>query len=213
MKKEKAEKSMRDLFYDNADLVSQSFRTMQDAVVAYCQNKMEIAHEKAKETIAIEKTQDRSRDEIVKRIFSKETMVFSRPDRLKLVESMDSLCDETEIVVRKLLQHNPIAPVEISSGLEDMANNIGKIGSKLQGLIKAVLEDFSKGDEFINQITDIRRDVRDCHWALLEKNYALKPEIYDFIYFKDMIKAIAKVADKAEEFSDGIHGLLCKYAL
>ncbi len=213
MKKAKNEKSMRDLFYDNADLVAQGFLAMQEAVVAYCQKKSEIVQQKAKETIAIEKAQDRSRDEIVKRIFSKETMVFSRPDRLNLVESMDNMCDESEIVVRKLLQYSPAAPGEISAGLGEMAINVGKIGSELQGLIKAILEDFSQGDAYIERITDLRREVRDRHWDLLQKNYEIKPEIFDFIYFKDLIKAIAKVADKAEEFSDDIHGLLCKYAL
>ena len=42
-----------------------------------------------------------------------------------------------------------------------MSNNIAKIGDELHQLIKAVLEDFSKGHIFIDNITNLRREVRD----------------------------------------------------
>ena len=213
MKKEKQRKSMRDLFYDNVDLLNQAFQAMSEAVQAYYHKKPGLVKEKAEETIRLEKAQDRLREELVARIFSKETMVFSRPDRLNLVESMDKLCDEAEIVVRKLLQYSPEPPAEIGAGLEEMAVNTAKIGEELKGLIRAVLEDFSKGDAYIDRITDIRREVRDRHWELLNKLYEIKPDPLDFIYFENLIKSIAKTADRVEEFGDKIHGLLCKYAL
>ena len=133
MKNEKKGKSMRDLFHVNADLVAKSFHAMGEAVIAFCQNKNDLIQEKVKETISIEKTQDRSRDELVKKIFSKETMVFSRPDRLNIIESIDKLCDEAEIVVRKLVQYNPTASTDINTGLKDMAGNVDKIGREIQG--------------------------------------------------------------------------------
>jgi predicted phosphate transport protein (TIGR00153 family) len=213
MKKEKQRKSMRELFYDNVDLLNQAFQAMSEAVQAYYHKKPGLVKEKAEETIRLEKAQDRLREELVARIFSKETMVFSRPDRLNLVESMDKLCDEAEIVVRKLLQYSPEPPAEIGAGLEEMAVNTAKIGEELKGLIRAVLEDFSKGDAYIDRITDIRREVRDRHWELLNKLYEIKPDPLDFIYFENLIKSIAKTADRVEEFGDKIHGLLCKYAL
>lgn len=212
MKKEKQEKSMRDLFYENVDVLNQAFQAMSEAVQAYIHKKPEMV-EKAEETIRLEKVQDRLREELVARIFSKETMVFSRPDRLNLVESMDKLCDEAEIVVRKLLQYSPEPPGEIGAGLEEMAVNIAKIGDELKGLIHAVLEDFSLGEAYIERITDIRREVRDRHWELLNKLYEIRPDPLDFIYFQNLIKSIAKTADRVEEFSDKINGLLCKYAL
>ncbi|MHA1746807.1 MAG: DUF47 domain-containing protein [Promethearchaeota archaeon] len=213
MKKEKQRKSMRDLFYENVDVLNQAFQAMSEAVQAYYHKKPELVKEKAEETIRLEKAQDRLREELVARIFSKETMVFSRPDRLNLVESMDKLCDEAEIVVRKLLQYSPVPPGEIGAGLEEMAINTAKIGDELKGLIHAVLEDFSKGDAYIERITDIRRDVRDKHWVLLNQLYELRPDPLDFIYLENLIKSIAKTADRVEEFGDKIHGLLCKYAL
>jgi predicted phosphate transport protein (TIGR00153 family) len=213
MTKEKSEKSMRDLFYDNVELLKQGFQAMSGAVIAYCGKDLEKAKLKSEETIMIEKNQDRLREELVKRIFSKETMVFSRPDRLNIVESLDKMLDETEIVVRKLMQYNPEVPENLKSGLEEISINVGKIGIEMQGLIKAVLEDFSQGEQFIEKIQDIRRNVRDRHWELLNNTYKDKLEPIEFFYFHSLIKAVAKVADRAEEFSDEIHGLLCKYAL
>ncbi|QEE16556.2 DUF47 domain-containing protein [Promethearchaeum syntrophicum] len=212
MKKEKGN-SLRYLFYENAELLNQAFQTMCEAVNAYCQNNIKEARKKAEETIAIEKKQDRSREVIIERIFSKETMVFTRPDRLKIIERMDKIVDETEIVVRKLLQFNPTPPAELVEGLGKMAENIGKIGIDLKKLIKVILVDFSEGPLYIKNVNDFRREVREIHWILLTKIFELKLEPLEFNYFQNLIKAVSKVADKSEEFADEINGMLCKYAL
>ena len=215
MKKEKGKKgnSLRDLFYENADLLNQAFQTMCEAVNAYCQNNIEEARKKAEETIAIEKKQDRSREAIIERIFSKETMVFTRTDRLKIIERMDKIVDETEIVVRKLLQFNPAPPAELIDGFGKMSENLGKIGIDLKKLIKVILVDFSEGPLYIKNINDFRREVREIHWVLLTKIFELKLEPLEFNYFQNLIKAISKVSDKSEEFADEINGMLLKYAL
>jgi predicted phosphate transport protein (TIGR00153 family) len=205
--------SLRDLFYENADLLNQAFQTMMEAVNAYCQNNIEEARLKAQATIYIEKKQDRSREIIIERIFSKETMVFTRSDRLKIIEKMDKVVDETEIVVRKLLQFNPTPPTELIEGLVKMSENIGKIGIDLKKLIKVILVDFSEGPLYIKNINDFRREVRDIHWILLTKIFELNLKPLEFNYFQNLIKAISKVSDKSEEFADEINGMLCKYAL
>jgi len=212
LKKEKGN-SLRDLFYENADLLNQAFQTTKDAVNAYCQNNIEEARQKAQETISTEKEQDRSREVIIERIFSKETMVFTRTDRLKIIERMDKIVDETEIVVRKLLQFNPTPPTGLIEGLQKMVDNVGKIGINLEKLIKVILVDFSEGPQYIKKISDFRREIREVHWNLLTKIYELKLEPLVFIYFQNLIKSISKVSDKAEEFADEINGMLCKYAL
>ena len=140
-------------------------------------------------------------------------MVFTRSDRLKIIEKMDKIVDETEIVVRKLLQFNPTPPAELIDGLIKMAENIGKIGIDLKKLIKVIMVDFSEGPLYIKNITDFRREVRDIHWVLLTKIFELKLEPLEFNYFQNLIKAISKVSDKSEEFADEINGMLCKYAL
>jgi len=215
MKKEKGKKgnSLRDLFYENAELLNQAFQTMCEAVNAYCQNNIEEARKKSEETIAIEKKQDRSREAIIERIFSKETMVFTRTDRLKIIERMDKIVDETEIVVRKLLQFNPTPPAELVEGLGTMAENIGKIGIDLKKLIKVILVDFSEGPLYNKNINNFRREVREIHWVLLTKIFELKLEPLEFNYFQNLIKAVSKVADKSEEFADEINGMLLKCRL
>ena len=205
--------SLRDLFYENADLLNQAFQTMMEAVNAYCQNNIDEARIKAQATIDIEKKQDRSREIIIERIFSKETMVFTRSDRLKIIEKMDKIVDESEIVVRKLLQFNPTPPAELIDGLVKMSENIGKIGIDLKKLIKVILVDFSEGPLYIKNINDLRREVRDIHWVLLTKIFELNLKPLEFNYFQNLIKAISKVSDKSEEFADEINGMLCKYAL
>ncbi len=213
MKKEKDQNSMRVLFTKDVQLLNNTFQSMKSAIIAYCNENYDAMNANSEETIRIEKEQDRLRDVLFEKIFSKETMVFSRMDRLKMVKTMDTICDEAEIVVRKLMHHSPKPDSEIKSGLEFIAEKNSDIGNQLEKLIIAILEDFSKGKELIKIITDIRREVRDRHWLLLNHLYKNNPNPIDFFYFQNLVKTLAKIADRAEYFADDINSLLCKYAL
>lgn len=205
--------SLRSLYDENSSLLEEAFHSMGAAINAYVAENYADAKEKAKETIAIEKQQDRLRETIIDRLFTKETMVFSRSDRLSIVEQSDKVVDECEIVIRKLLQFMPNVPKEMEPGIKLLADNNMLIGTELKKLIGNVFDDFSKTKANITKITDLRREIRDKHWELLELNYKLKPDFLEFSYFRDLIKALSKVADRAEELSDQLYGYVCKYSL
>ncbi|MCF2139979.1 MAG: DUF47 family protein [Candidatus Lokiarchaeota archaeon] len=209
----KAPIKLRILFDQDSDLLEKAFHAMSASLDAYIEGNEEEKEKKAHETIKIEKEQDALRSKMIERLFSKETMVFSRMDRLKIIEQMDKIVDECEIVVRKLLQFNPSIPLNIKEKLRIITKNNAFIGTELKLLIQTVFDDFSKTSPHIKQITDLRREIREIHWQLLEENYKINKNFLEFSYLRDLIKSLAKVADRGEEFADQIFSFICKYSL
>lgn len=213
MLKKKQTTSLQELFNQDAILLEQAFHAMSKAVSAYMMENEADKKDKSHETIKVEKEQDQLRAQIIERLFSKETMVFSRADRLMIIEKMDKIVDECEIVVRKLLQFNPKFPENMKENMKKIVQNITELGTALKNLIINVFTDFSQCQPYITKITDLRREVRELHWNLLEMNYTLNNSPLEFSYFRDLIKAVAKVADRGEEFADQLFGLICKYSI
>jgi uncharacterized protein Yka (UPF0111/DUF47 family) len=167
----------------------------------------------SEETITLEKRQDRLNETIIARMFGRETMVFSRSDRIFIVKELDKIVDRAEFAVRKLLLYRPSPNKEINLIMDEMSSLIKNIGAQLEQMIKEVFNDFEAAKTTTVQITDIRREVRRLNWTGLEKIFSSKLPPIEFRYYETIFMQIAKVADKAEEFSDNIFELICKYTL
>ncbi len=204
---------MDELFIDDCNILEDSFHLMNDAVVAFLEGRFDDAETFTKKVISYEKKQDRLSEKIIERLFGRETMVFSRSDRLHIVESLDRIVDKVEIVVRKLVQYRHTIQGDMAKGINDIAHKNAQIGTKVKELIIAVLEDFEKAKDIVITITDLRRDVRDQHWQLLKLNYTSDPGYLVFSHIETLVKDLCKCADRAEEFADEIFGLISKYAL
>jgi predicted phosphate transport protein (TIGR00153 family) len=209
----KEKPGVRDLFYEDSRVLKEAFKSTANAIRAYIDEDTEGIKKYIAETIQLEKAQDKLREEITERIFSKETMVFAREDRLNLIDEMDNVVDLAEIIVRKLSQFNPNIPNEFLEGFKTMADGLEEIGVEVDHLINAILKDFSKGKEIITKITDIRRGIRETRWNLLSQTYQLKFEYIEFHFFQTFIKAMSNAADAAEAMADEIYALICKYSL
>lgn len=205
--------SLQELFNIMAVLTEKALNSMSAAVSAFCQGNNKDMNLNISETIKTEKAQDRVREDIMLRLFGRETMVFSRPDRLKIVRSLDGIVDKAESVVRKLRMHKPEPIKELYEGINWLGMEAASIGQYLKELIIAVFEDFDKGKELIIKIEDIRREVRNREYELLTKLYELQPEYADFIFLGGLIDNLTGISNVAEDFSDEIYSLICKYTM
>ncbi|MHA1204819.1 MAG: DUF47 family protein [Candidatus Heimdallarchaeaceae archaeon] len=178
--KKKKKPKLQELFIENCLFVEEAFYSMEKAIGSYLNRDFDQAIEKTNETIEIEKKQDRSREEIISRLFSRETMVFSRSDRLSIVESLDRIADKIEIALKNLIIHRCDISPELKEGIIKITKLNSKIGKEVKELVIAIFEDFSKGKEHVEEITNLRREVRSIHWDLLEKNYSVKQDFKDF---------------------------------
>ena len=186
---------------------------MKNAVIAYVDGDFALAEKEADKTIALEKKQDRVKEQLFERMFTRETMVFSRSDRIFVIENIDKITDTIELVVRKLLLYQIEIKEPLQEGIREITELNSQIGEKVHEMVITVLEDFNKAKEFTTQITDLRRAVREKQWELQKMNYYFQEDFMAFRYTESLIKYLMEAADRAEIFADRIFVLIYKYAL
>ena len=205
-------KSIRELFIETSSLTKDAFETMKNAVLAYVDGNFDLAKKESEVTTATEKKQDRVKEELFERIFSRETMVFSRTDRILIIENIDKITDKIEIVVRKLLLYQINIKDPLKEGIKELADLNMQIGIEVHEMVIAVLDDFEKARSHITEITNLRRNVREKQWALQKMNYDYQEDFLAFRYTETLIKYLMETADRAEIFADRIFILINKYA-
>lgn len=210
-KKEKT--SLQDLFYEDAEITAKALYELSNAIHAFCINDDSAIVKYSEETIALEKKQDRLTEKIFSRMFGKETMVFSRPDRIFIAKELDKIVDRAEFAVRKMLLYHPQPNREINLVLDEIGPLIKTIGALVEKMIIEVFKDFEAAKTTIIEINDSRREVRRLNWSGLEIIFSSELPPMEFRYYETVFMQIAKVADKAEAFSDSIFELICKYTL
>ena len=125
-KKEKT--TLQDLFHEDAEITAKALYKLSDAIHAFCSDDYDTMRKFSEETITLEKRQDRLGETIIARMFGKETMVFSRSDRIFIVKELDKVVDRAEFAVRKMLLYHPNPNKEINPILDEMSSLIKKIG-------------------------------------------------------------------------------------
>jgi len=204
---------MQDLFIEAAEKIEIAINYMSETVVALCNENLSEVKNYTNLTIKTEKEADRIYEQIIERMYSRETLVFSRPDRLYLSNQIDKVIDKAELVVRRIGSYTPSHIPELAELLREAANISKQIGTLLKEAIIKVFTDFDAAEKLVNKIEDIRREIRKIEWVFLKKLYEIKPDFRDLLFYDNLIQIIVITIDKAEEFADGINGLICKYHL
>ena len=201
------------MFIECSQFTKEAFESMKNAVLAYVNGDYALAEQEADKTIALEKKQDRMKEKLFERMFTRETMVFSRSDRIQIIENIDKITDKIEIVVRKLLLYQVKIKKPMQEGIKEIAELNSQIGEKAHEMLISVLSDFEKAKDYVVQITDLRRTVREKQWELQKMNYSYQEDFMAFRYTETLIKYLMEAADRAEIFADRIFVLIYKYTL
>jgi len=204
---------MQDLFIEAAQKIEIAINYMCETIVALCNENLSEVKKYSNLTIKTEKEADRLYEQIVERMYSRETLVFSRPDRLYLSNQIDKVIDKAELVVRRIGIYTPSHIPELADLLRETANISKQVGTLLKESVIKVFTDFDAAEKLANIIEDIRRDIRKIEWDFLKKLYEIRPDFPDLLFYDNLIQIIVITIDKAEEFADGINGLICKYRL
>jgi predicted phosphate transport protein (TIGR00153 family) len=214
MAKSKPRMKLEELYFKGAKLIEDASISMYNTIVALCEKDIEKMEEFAQKTIHSEKKSDRIHDQIIDRLFSRETLVFSRQDRLYLISQMDEVVDKAEDVVRRATIYFPSTiPSQLVPRLIAVCERGKQIGTLLKNTILAIFKDFDEASHYIHLIESYRREAKQDDLAYLKKLYTLDLETRDFLYFDRLIHYIIKTIDTANTFADGIHRLIVKYQL
>ena len=119
---------LHSLFIEHAEYLEKALQSMNKAVQYACSHNTEKMKEFIDQTIVFEKKQDRIREKIIENLFGRETMVFSRPDRLLLVNDMNTIVSFAERMARRIELVEIGDYKELLSAITTISDGIGKIG-------------------------------------------------------------------------------------
>jgi uncharacterized protein len=205
---------LEDLYYQVAEKIESAQNYMFLTIKALLYSKKEEMEEYTAKTIATEKESDVIHDTIIQRMFSREVLVFSRPDRLYLINSMDDTVDKAESVVRSASIYFPKSINEKLGGyLNSISVRARNIGSLLKSAVISVFNDFNEALILVKQIEDIRRDARQDFMDYLKLLFELDLETRDLLYLDKLARKILININTANKFADGIRRLVFKYKI
>jgi phosphatidylglycerophosphate synthase/uncharacterized protein Yka (UPF0111/DUF47 family) len=204
---------MQDLFIQLAEKVEQALTNMNNTIINLCNNKPAETKKSCEATVLTEQEADKIFEEISERLFSREVMVFSRTDRLYIAKHIEQVIDATETVSRRIIIHKPKLYPKSNEMLKDVGNKAKEIGKILNKAVVRIFDDFDEAERLVNQIQSIRHESREIQYQFLEELYRVKPEHTDLSYYIQVINKILASINKAENFGDGIRGLVWKYRL
>ena len=204
---------MQELFVQLARFLETTINLMSEGIYSLIEDKKVDVDKACRDVIKEEQKADRVFEQISARLFTREVMTFSRSDRLYLAKHIDTVLDAAERVARRMTIHYPKLYPELNDMLKKSAEISKLIGNLLTGAIIKIFDDFDATEKLVDDIQNHRREARDIEYKFLQVLYKLKPEYTDLMYYDDLIKKIVLMINKAENFADGLRGLVWKYRL
>ena len=168
MKKSLHKLNLQNLFENGARIIETALQNMNKCIIGMCENNLSEMEKYTQETILNEKKLDTIHDTIIRRLFTRETLVFSREDRLYIINGIDEIVDKAEVVVRRASVYHPKEiPRELVPRLVAISERASIIGSLISEATIGIFTDFKKASALAEKISDIRRQAKqdDLHFS------------------------------------------------
>jgi len=197
----------------DASLLKSSIESMNRALIAFCSGDIEEQKHYGNSVIELEDEQDSCRDEIIARIFGTDSMVFSRPDRMRLVTAMDRIVGQAKKVIFDIEVYTPNKIIrELGVHIEAISKNTAAIGKMTDKLVDQFFHNFDGAIEICIKINEARHGVRDRKLEFFKALYKINPDYREFRFYGELMNNLAEVTNRMEHFADYIYGLIAKYS-
>ncbi|MHA1884582.1 MAG: DUF47 family protein [Promethearchaeota archaeon] len=144
----------------------------------------------------------------------KSKLMFSKADRLKLFNKINTIKNIGEFIANKMLLYRAVFPDnEFKLQIQSVLKSLKLISNQLADAVKLIGSDLSEAHDICEIVKDERRKMRKEEWRLLTRlyNYDMDYLSRTFIYLKELIEDIMMLADHIKNFSEDIQFLATKY--
>lgn len=204
---------LHDLYMLAAGKIEEALTHAKHAILALCDNDKAGLQDHAKHTIEVEKEADAIHDEIIARMYTKETLVFSRQDRGYLISVIDDLVDSADSAVRRASLYFPAPAPALQTILRGIGQHVGEVGTEAKHLVLALFTDFDEATSHVRRIEDIKRESILAEHDFLMVLYETNPPMPDLLYFDRTGRKIVKIIKSAKRLASAVNGLIFKYHL
>ncbi|HUY01627.1 MAG TPA: DUF47 family protein [Candidatus Deferrimicrobium sp.] len=207
--KRKVEDVMREL---NTVLV-EGITVFNDAIHVLCDNKLDAFNEKVDEIIKIEDKADRLKDELIEMFIKRETMAFSRTDRIQLIESIDIILDNIEYCARTIQTHASLIKdySVVGTDFKKYTNDLTEVIKTLSRAINLVEENLEQAIKATKLVENLRQDARNHIFHMMGNIIKGDFKNPEKMLLYTSIEYLLAILDKAEETSDLLRMLAIKY--
>jgi len=199
----RSEKRVQQLLRDYLEQVGACLNSLQEVFPA-CLDGSRSAKDDAldnpvhkKESLA-----DDLRRELEGEILSGRLLPGSRSDVLAIIESVDRVPNTAEEIVDAFMIQRLQVPAELHGDLQELLSRSLEACKAMNATVSLLFEDLRRIKELADQVDAIESVVDRLERRLIQRIFRLEIELAEKLQLRDLVRAIASLADRAENVTD-----------
>lgn len=213
MNSDKKKRKLEDVMREFNHLLVEAVTLFNEGIHLLCDNKDDKFKEKVKEIIKVENKADRLKEELIEKFLKRETMAFTRADRIKLVEEIDIVLDQIEYCARTIQTHIGLVADygPVAKHFKKFTNDLTEVIKTLSSAIDTAEVDLLKTIEGTKLVEKLRRHARNNSFQIMADiiNGNFKNPQKMLLY--TTTEYLLHILDRAEQTSDYLRMIAIKY--
>jgi hypothetical protein len=156
---------------------------------------------------------DDIRREIEVLMYSKSIFPESRGDILILLETMDKVPNQTELVVRMLLNQNILIPEIFCPFVLQLVDVCLRCVAAMLESTEKLFSDFTSATEILGKIDELESEGDRMEEKMIEDLFCSELEKFDKLLLCDFFRSIAMINDRAENVGDRVRIIVAKRSI
>lgn len=186
---------------------------LKDAILSLVDNKRKEFNNNVTKVLKAEGKADLLKEELIEKFLKRETMAFSRSDRIQLIEEVDIIFDHIEYSARAIQVHSSYIEdyMPVATSLKQFTTELMEIITSLSIAINTAEEDLQKTIQMTKEVEKSREHAKDKVFQLMKEILASDyDETTKFLLYRS-VEYLLAILEKAEEVSDNLRTLAIKY--
>ena len=183
----------------------------QQAVKQYCSlPDREAAKTAFAEVHKAESKADDIRREVEVVMYSKSLFPESRGDILGLLETMDKVPNQAESAIRMIWNQHVTIPEKYHPQILQLVDVCSRTVDVMIDSVEKLFSDFTNAAIAVGKIDELESEADRIEAVLIEELFSESSDSIATILFRDLIKQIAHISDRAENVGDKIRIIVAK---
>ena len=195
------------------DTLVEGISVFKDAIFSLADNKRKEFNNGVAKVLKIEEKADLLKDDLIEKFIKRETMAFSRSDRIQLIESVDIIFDHLEYCARTIQVHSALIKdyASIAGPFKKFATDLMEIVKRLSTALNTAEEDLEKTIQITREVEKSREAAKDLIFQVMKEILASEYEVTEKFLLYRSVEYLLAILEKAEETSDFLRMLAIKY--
>ncbi|NVM53783.1 MAG: DUF47 family protein [Candidatus Helarchaeota archaeon] len=213
MTDKKEKRKLEDVMREFNALLVEGITVFKEAIHFLCDNKHSEFNKKVKLIIEVEKKADRLKEELIEKFIKRETLAFSRADRIELIERIDIVLDRIEYATRTIQTHSTLIKDYsiVADHFKKFTNDLAEAVKTLSNAIDVAEDDLQKAIEATKLVEELRRHARNHSFEIMEDIIKGKVDNPEKMLLYTSTEYLIAILDESEETSDFLRKIAIKY--